>query len=127
MGVVHHSNYIRYMELARVDFLRRVGVMDLHIPTGPYVLCVLRTSTEHQRTCRFDDELEIRVEGRVKGVRLWLRYAVGVKNQKMWAATGETELALVAANSLQPTRFPQDMVSRLAATPLSPNWPPLFE
>ncbi|MBP5154585.1 MAG: acyl-CoA thioesterase [Lachnospiraceae bacterium] len=25
MGVVHHSNYIRWMEEARVDFLRQIG------------------------------------------------------------------------------------------------------
>ena len=25
MGIVHHSNYVRWMEEARVDFLARIG------------------------------------------------------------------------------------------------------
>ena len=26
MGVVHHSNYIRWFEIGRVDFLRSIGI-----------------------------------------------------------------------------------------------------
>ena len=27
MGVVHHSNYLRWFEMARVEYLRRANVM----------------------------------------------------------------------------------------------------
>ncbi len=124
MGVVHHSNYIRFMELARVDFLRRVGVMGLHIPHGDHVLGVLKLAIEFKKPCRFDDEIEIFVEGRIKGARLWLRYAIWLETTQAWLATGETELALMTAGHLRPTRFSKAFVERLEATPLSPHWPP---
>jgi acyl-CoA thioester hydrolase len=127
MGVVHHSNYIRFMELARVDWLRGVGVMDLHIPHGDHVLGVLNANVEFKKPCRFDDEIEIFVEGRIKGARLWIRYAIWLEKAGAWVATGETELALLTADRLQPTRFSRDFVSRLEATPLSQHWPPAHD
>jgi YbgC/YbaW family acyl-CoA thioester hydrolase len=33
MGVTHHSNYIRWMEEARVDFLEKAGFLVKHIKT----------------------------------------------------------------------------------------------
>ena len=31
MGITHHSNYIRWMEEARVDFLKQIGLSLIHI------------------------------------------------------------------------------------------------
>src|SRR5688572_33090784 len=63
MGVVHHSNYIKYFELSRIEYLRRRGLnyaswvaMGLHLP-------VISVSSEHKSPAYLDDLL--RVEARV--------------------------------------------------------------
>lgn len=59
MGVVHHSNYIKYFELARIEYLRRRGLnyaswvkMGLHLP-------VIEVATRYRKPAYLDDLLVI--------------------------------------------------------------------
>ncbi len=60
MRIVHHANYVRYLELARVRFLEehdlpytRYLELDLHF-------AVTRCEIRYLRPARFDEELSIR-------------------------------------------------------------------
>lgn len=59
-GVVHHSTYLRYLEAARVEFLRTYGIdyktFELE---GRTALPVVEVATRYKMPARFDDELEI--------------------------------------------------------------------
>ena len=75
MGIVHHSNYIRWMEEARVDFLRQIGLpfeqleaMGIASPVT-YVDCRYRASTAFPETV----EIEVWIE-KFHGVRLVIGY-----------------------------------------------------
>lgn len=125
MGVVHHSNYIRMMEMARVAWLRQMGVMQLHIPHGPMVLGVTNLDVQFRRPVKFDDEILIRVQGRLEGSFFRTQYAIWSPRLKDFAALGRVDLVLMRADTLQPTRFPVEMRAELRELPWSDRWPEL--
>ncbi len=124
MGVVHHSNYVRIMEVARVAWMRELGLMKFHIPEGAHVLGVTRLNVEFLRSSRFDDEILVCLEGRLNGARLEIRYALWLERIGEFVARGDTDLVPLVAARLVPTRFPIEMREPLRQLPWSEQWPP---
>lgn len=124
MGVVHHSNYVRIMEVARVAWMRELGMMTFHIPEGPNVLGVTSLKVDFLRSCVFDDEILVALEGRLDGARLHIRYALWLERIGEFVALGHVDLVPLAAARLVPTRFPVDLRKQLRELPWSETWPP---
>jgi acyl-CoA thioester hydrolase len=61
MGVVHHANYLIWMEVARVDWCEARGFpyRDMEKQEGVF-LAVVETSCRHLRPARFDDQIRVR-------------------------------------------------------------------
>ncbi len=55
MGIVHHSNYIRWFEEARVDFLAQIGMPFEQVEARGIVSPVLRVSCEYKTMARFGE------------------------------------------------------------------------
>jgi len=123
MGVVHHSNYIRIMEIARGAWLKDLGAMQLHIPYGPMVLGVTNVNVDFRRSAKFDDELTVQLQGRLNGSLLEIRYAIWLERILDFACFGSTELALLRADTLVPTRFPMEWRTRLRELSWNEAWP----
>lgn len=123
MGVVHHSNYIRIMEVARVAWLRDLGAMQFHIPYGPMLLGVTNVNVDFKRPARFDDELTVYLQGRLNGSLLEVRYAIWLERIGEYAAFGATDLALLRADTLVPTRYSLEWRKRLRELPWNQAWP----
>jgi acyl-CoA thioester hydrolase len=124
MGVVHHSNYIRIMEIARVEWMRSVGLMGVHIPFGELVFGVTKATVEYRKPAIFDDEIEVFLEGRLNGAVIELRYALWCRRLSEFIAYGATDLAPLVAGKLTPTRFPLSIRTQLREMPWSSEWPP---
>lgn len=62
MGIIHHSNYVKWMEEARVAFLDYVGLGYGKVEKLGIVSPVAGVSLEYKRQVQFGDEMEIRVE-----------------------------------------------------------------
>lgn len=75
MGISHHSNYIRWMEEARVAFLEELGWGYARLESLGIVSPVTEVSCKFLKTTTFPDRIEITVElQEYKGVRLFLSY-----------------------------------------------------
>ncbi len=61
MGVVHHSNYIRWMEEARVDFMEQIGFPYRRMEDAGVVSPVKSLSCEYRKPCTFGDEIAVSV------------------------------------------------------------------
>lgn len=60
MGVVHHSNYLRWFEMGRVAYLRNAGVELLDLIKDGYIFPIVEINCEYKTPARFDDEIIIR-------------------------------------------------------------------
>jgi acyl-CoA thioester hydrolase len=61
MGIVHHANYVTYMEVARIEWLRRRGVTYADWAAHGAHLAVVELVVNYRSPARFDEEIDIRV------------------------------------------------------------------
>ncbi|WP_294343285.1 thioesterase family protein [uncultured Selenomonas sp.] len=59
MAVVHHANYIRWFEIGRVAYLRRIGITLGALMEAGYVFPITKVGAEYHAPGHFDDELVI--------------------------------------------------------------------
>jgi len=59
MGVTHHSNYIRFMEEARIDMQDQLGYGYEKMESDGVISPVVAVTCEYKRTTKFQDEIEI--------------------------------------------------------------------
>lgn len=77
MGIVHHSNYIRWMEEARVEFLSRLGWEYRKMEELGIVSPVTAVEGKYKRSAKFNDTVSVAVfVTDFRGVRLCLKYEV---------------------------------------------------
>lgn len=81
MGVTHHSNYIRWMEEARVDFLEQIGYGYDKLEEDGIISPVIGVEADYKESTTFGDIVEISISVKeFKGVKLVLNYEM--KNAK---------------------------------------------
>lgn len=75
MGVTHHSNYIRFMEEARVDFLSQIGWGFDRLESEGLVSPVISISCDYKSPSTFADELEIAIKiEKCSGLKMIIGY-----------------------------------------------------
>ncbi len=104
-GIVYYANYLRYIERARSDWVRDLGVdQNAMRETRGLVFAVRRVEADYLIPARFDDVLEVRTEVRgVTGARLILGQQVWRGAERLFQA----EVTLVCLNETgHPARLP---------------------
>ena len=77
MGVTHHSNYIKWMEEARIHFLDQIGYSYAKLERDGIISPVIGVECQYKHPTTFDDEVRITVGvEKFKGVRLIIRYTM---------------------------------------------------
>jgi len=108
MGIVHHSNYIRWFEDARVDFLEKVGFSYDKMEELGVMIVVLGASCEYKFSARFGDRVIIIPKiSEFNGFKLTVTYRVMSKTDGTLLATGETKHCFTDLN-LKPVRTKKD-------------------
>lgn len=75
MGIVHHSNYVRWMEEARIDFLSQIGWDYKKLEDMGVISPVTGIACKYKVSTIFGDTVDIEVwVEEFKGVKLKIRY-----------------------------------------------------
>ena len=75
MGITHHSNYIRWMEEARVDLLAKSGWPFEKVEQEGFASPVIKVECKYIRPTTFSDVVVIRTYvGKFDGIRLVFEY-----------------------------------------------------
>lgn len=77
MSIVHHSNYIRWFEEARIDFLEQIGMNMEEIERNGVQIPVLSVSSNYRSMVRFGDEVcvGLKIE-KYNGIKLQISYRI---------------------------------------------------
>ena len=90
MGIVHHSNYIRWMEEARIDFLSQVGWDLESLEDMGVVSPVISVESKYICTTKFPEVISIEVwVEEFRGVKLKLGYEMRREDVVVNRATSE--------------------------------------
>lgn len=82
MGVAHHSSYIAWLEVARVEFLRSLGTPYPEIRTQGLDLAVLELFMNYRVSARFDDLVTVHTRvSKLKGATFQMDYLLRVQDQ----------------------------------------------
>ena len=77
MGIVHHSNYIRWFEEARIDFLEKIGLTMSTIEANGVQIPVLSVTSNYRQMTRFGEEFEVRMTvEKYNGIKMTITYEV---------------------------------------------------
>lgn len=77
MGVVHHSNYIRWFEEARTDFLEKSGFSYAWMEEQGIIIPVLSVEAEYKAMVHYGEDVRIiPLVKEFNGVKLALSYEV---------------------------------------------------
>jgi len=112
-GIVYHANYLKFIERARTEWVRGLGVDQVRMKgeTG-LVFAVRRVEADYLRPARFDDTLQIETRmTAISGARLYLTQEVLRGAERLFAA----QLVLVCMTDRgHPARLPMEIRRILA-------------
>ena len=94
MGIVYHTHYIDYFEVARTEALRSHGLSYKSIEDGGVYLLVLDLSTKYSSPARYDDLLEIQCDVSLSEsrIRILFEYTIRRKGEEQILVTGHVRL-----------------------------------
>lgn len=109
-GVVYYANYFRYMERARTEWLRALGVeQDVLMQEQRRVFVVVDTQAEFLKPARFNDQLTVsaRLLNRARA-SFDLEQIISRTNGEL-LVRGRTRAAYLNADTMKPVRLPADL------------------
>ena len=99
MGITHHSNYIKWMEEARVHYLEQIGCGYAKMEANGIVSPVIGVECQYKNSTTFDDTVAVYVEiEEYKGVRLILSYKILNAENGQTVLTGKSMHCFVDSN-----------------------------
>lgn len=86
MGVTHHSNYIRFMEEARLDFMAKNGFDYAKVEEMGIISPVIGVECEYKNTSTYPDTLNIEVSViEYNSIKLKMQYVMTNQDGKLIA------------------------------------------
>lgn len=109
MGYLHHSVYLQYFEMGRIELLRSLGHNYADLEAAGVFFVVTKVEVKYRAPARFDDELTLDVrlvrEGPVR-----LDHVYELKKGDQLLAEGQTTIACVGRDG-QPRAMPEELMS----------------
>lgn len=107
MGVVHHSNYIRWMEEARIYYMGQVGLDYIKMEENSLISPVHNIECKYIKPSRFGESIDIYMKlEEFKGVKIKLYYEMkNLQDEIICIARSET---CFVDKDMKPIRLKKD-------------------
>ncbi|MDO5632099.1 MAG: tol-pal system-associated acyl-CoA thioesterase [Paracoccus sp. (in: a-proteobacteria)] len=111
-GIVYYANYLKFIERARSEWLRDLGVDQAALKDAGTVFAVRRVEADYLSPARFDDLLTVETRTiQLGGSRIVVGQDVLRDGVPLFRAT--VTVVCVALNSGRPTRIPAPVAAAL--------------
>jgi acyl-CoA thioester hydrolase len=86
-GIVYYANYLKFIERARSEWVRDLGIDQGQMPQDGLVFAVRRVEADYHSPARYDDELVVETTMQTgSGVRLVVRQDVKRGEELLFSA-----------------------------------------
>ena len=110
MGFAHHSNYLNYFEMARIEWLNKIGFSYAALERQGIVMPVVSVQINFKSPAFFDDPLTIKLfVNEIPKASIKIDYIV-MNALKKEIANGSTSLAFLNIEINKPVRCPQKLL-----------------
>jgi acyl-CoA thioester hydrolase len=114
MGVVHHSNYIRYFEIGRTELMRRIGLCYKRLENSGTVMPITNVEVRYFYPAYYDEIICIKSSIKeIPKARITFQYQIYNEQEKL-LVEGTTTLAFVNKATGRPQRAPETMIQALS-------------
>jgi acyl-CoA thioester hydrolase len=113
-GIVYYANYLKFMERARTEWLRAMGIEQSALQTEQgLIFVVVDTQVEFKRPARYGEALI--VTARInKSTRATFSFTQEVLRGDELLVTGAVRAACLDAESYKPRGLPKVLIEKLA-------------
>lgn len=112
MGIVYHGNYLAYLELGRIEWLRQYGVTYREMEEDGILLPVVNLKINYRKPAYYDDLLTIRTElVRLPTVRIEFDYQIFNEDQEL-LVEANTVLAFIDKMHKKPMKCPTYLLEK---------------
>ncbi|GLQ47177.1 tol-pal system-associated acyl-CoA thioesterase [Dyella lipolytica] len=113
-GVVYHASYLRFLERARTEWLRDLGVDQMAFKeTTGLAFMVHRMEIDFLRPALLDDELTVTVEVKERRAASILFAQTITRADGTALIQAQVRAACVDLKRMQPARIPDDITGRI--------------
>lgn len=116
MGVVYHSNYLRYFEIGRTELLRELGISYKEMEACGLFLPVKEAFIDYRISIKYDDIIIINTcIDKLKNVSLKLKYEIRAKeDSNLLYTTGYTLHPFINKNGeiIRPEDYLYDIMAK---------------
>ena len=110
MGFAHHSNYLNYFEMARIQSLNSIGFSYASLEKQGIVMPVVSTNINFKSPAYFDDSLKIKlIILEIPRATIKIDYIV-LRGIDKVIANGSTTLAFLNTQTNKAVRCPQTLL-----------------
>lgn len=103
MSIIHHSNYIRYFEEARMQFMHDIGCDVREIESLGIAIPNVDAYAKYIKPIKFFDDFTVNVRlAKFNGVSFEFEYEIYLDESETLAATGHTMHCFATEDSLKP-------------------------
>lgn len=115
MGVVHHSNYLRYFEVARLEWLTQLGISYNDMEEAGVMMPVIAADIQYKQPAKFEDTLKVTIQLRdLPLVKMIFDYQIHNQDEVL-VCEASTTLAFMGADNRRPIRCPEKFSALFAA------------
>ena len=108
MAVVHHSNYIRWFEIGRVEYLRSIGITLNQLMDDGFVFPITEVRAKYVSPGRFDDVVLIETTATaLTKVKMAFDYRILRKSNGELMVTGHSQNVFTSRETGSITRLPE--------------------
>ena len=112
MHFVHHSNYLKYFELARLEWLSNLQISYAEMENRGILMPVVNASLKYIKPLVFGDNFSVTVILK-KEPKATLEFDYKILNQnKELISTGNTLLAFLSSDTKLPIRCPKFLLEK---------------
>tara|TARA_B100001059_G_scaffold231980_1_gene268901 strand:- start:24768 stop:25118 length:351 start_codon:yes stop_codon:yes gene_type:complete len=110
MGFAHHSNYLNYFEMSRIEWLNSIGFSYAGLERQGIIMPVVSANINFKSPAYFDDPLRIRLTIEdIPRATIKIDYTI-INEIDKEIANGSTTLAFLNSATNRPVRCPQSLL-----------------
>ena len=107
MGIVHHSNYVKFFEVARTEWLRAAGLTYAEMERRGVMMPIVEVNVKYRQPAYYDELISVTASvDELPMARMVFKYEIRGEDGRE-IATGSTTLGFIDKETRRPQRAPK--------------------
>lgn len=112
MSFVYHGNYVKYFEIGRITWLKKLGISYKKMEEDGIFLPVIELKINFKKPALFDDKLIVKTK-LIRTPSYMIEFDLEIKRDDQVITLGYTKLIFLNSKTNKPMRCPENILREL--------------